>query len=80
MDGEGPFCIILDREYFKIEVEGMGTDSSEIEALWPEHACIPIRKKSELESCGQTYKVFNGPRNMHDGWYAATLKLTCESC
>lgn len=78
VDGKGPYCIIFDREYNKVEFEEMGVNTSKIEALWLEDDCIPIKKKSKLVSGGETFTVTESPQKLHDGWVKAILKLDCE--
>lgn len=78
IDGQGPYCLIIDREYEKIEIEDVGINSSMIEAIWLEADCLPIRKGSVIVSGGYEYKVKESPAIQHDGWVTAKLKLTCK--
>lgn len=78
IDGKGPYCLIIDREYNKIELDDVGVNSSEIEAVWVSADCLPIKKGSVIVSGGSTFKVKESPKNQYDGWTSAQLKLTCE--
>ena len=78
IDGKGPYCVIIDREFNKIEIEDVGVNSSSIEAIWLEQDCLPIEKKSVIVSGGYKYKVKESPVNNYDGWMSAKLQLTCK--
>jgi len=77
IDGAGPYCLIVDREYEKVEIEEVGINTSRIEASWPTFVCLPIRKKSRIVSGDQRYIARNSPADMHDGWTTVTLQLDC---
>ena len=78
VDGIGPFCIIIDREALKIQLEDVGVNSSNIEAIWLEADCIPIKNGSVLTSGGHRYKAKGSPLVLHDGWVSVKLKKTCD--
>ncbi len=77
VDGQGPYCIIIDREGGKVDFDDVSVTSSKIEAIWLESDCIPIKKKSVLVSGGKQYKARNDPMVLHDGWVSVQLQLTC---
>lgn len=78
VDETGPYCIIIDREYNKIELEDVGVNSSTIEAVWLEADYIPIERSSIIKSEGHTYKAKGSPANHHDGWMSVQLQKTCR--
>lgn len=81
VDEKGPYCLIIDREFLKLELDGdRGINSSTIEACWLVSDCIPIHHNSKIRSGNFEYKVKGSPMNQHDGWICAELSLTCEHC
>ena len=78
LDGKGPYCIIIDREFEKIELDDVGVNSTTIEALWLTCDQIPIKKGTELISGGYKYKARNSPADQHDGWTSVQLTLRCK--
>lgn len=79
IDGVGPYCIIIDKEFFKVSDFGdVGINSSLIEAVWVKADCIPIQDRSELISGDYKYKVKGDPMDQCDGWMTAKLTLNCK--
>ena len=78
IDGVGPYCIILDKEYFKYEDGEVGVNSSTIEAVWVKADCIPINHRSVVISGDSKYKVSGDPKDQCDGWMTAKLTFECK--
>ena len=78
IDDVGPYCVIIDREYEKIELEDVGINSSTIQAVWVTSDNIPAKKRSIFVAGGHTYQATTSPANQGDGWTFVTLKKTCD--
>lgn len=77
VDGVGPYCLILEKEYFKISEGDVGVNSEIIEAYWLKDECLPIEARSVIRTGNHEYKVKGDPVDMCDGWISAKLKFTC---
>lgn len=80
VDGHGQYCMIIDRETSKNSYGDVSTSRTESEACWPKSACIPIKKGSVIDNCGEIFVAAEKPIDQHDGWYCVALKLSCENC
>jgi hypothetical protein len=78
IDGQGPYCVIIDEEYTKVNLGDVGINAKTIEAVWPTTVDLPIKRHSQLVSGQFKYVVAESPRRLEDGWTAAKLQTTCE--
>ena len=80
VDGVGPYCIVIDRETFKLDDGDRGVNSSTIQACWLKSDCIQARPRSIINSGPDSFVIKGSPVDQYDGWVCAELSATCETC
>lgn|GEM_PF-4672071 len=79
IDGVAPYCLIIDKDFYKVNDFGdVGVNSTQVEAIWLKADCLPIKARSEIITGGYKYKVKGDPMDQCDGWIVAQLTAPCK--